>query len=149
MSSEVSGQVRLKLACSATEASRRLESFVTETRDITLSRQRTTKALICAFVVRIWHKTRFLMARLTFISARPRTAEYIIGICFETAKKTKAFECFVTGFQHSLWKFSTNGNLYSLKFWLWLAAVACVLRWQISNALLNDIWLTRFTRMCN
>ena len=36
------------------------------------------------------------------ISARPRSAEYTIGICFETAKKTKAFECFFTGFQHSL-----------------------------------------------
>ena len=32
---------------------------------------------------------------------------------------------------------------------LWLAAVACVVRWPISDALLNDIWLTRFTRMCN
>ena len=35
------------------------------------------------------------------ISARPRSAEYTIGICFETAKKTKAFECFA-GFRHSL-----------------------------------------------
>ena len=26
-----------------------------------------------------------------------------------------------------------------LKHWLWLAAVACVVRWPISNALLNDI----------
>ena len=33
-SSEVSDQVRLKLACSATEASMRLEMLVTETRDI-------------------------------------------------------------------------------------------------------------------
>ena len=89
---------------------------------------------------------------------RPRPAKYTIGICFETAKKTKAFECFFTGFQHSLWKFSTNGNLYSLKSWLWLAAVACVVRWPaavacvvrwpISNALLNHIWFTRITRMC-
>ena len=39
-------QVRLKLAHSATEASMRLEILVTETRDITLSRQQTTKALI-------------------------------------------------------------------------------------------------------
>ena len=83
------------------------------------------------------------------ISARPRLAKYTIGICFETAKKTKAFECFLTGFQHSLWQFSTNGNLYLLKSWLWLAAVACVVRWPISKALLNDIWLTCFTRMCN
>ena len=61
VSSGVSDQVRLKLACSATEVRMRLEILVTETRDITLSRQRTTKALIrlliCAFVVRIWHKT--------------------------------------------------------------------------------------------
>ena len=41
-----SDEVRLKLACSATEASMRLEILVTETRDITLSRQRTIKALI-------------------------------------------------------------------------------------------------------
>ena len=82
-----------------------------------------------------------------FVSARPRSAEYTIGICFETAKNTKAFECFFTGFQHSLWKFSTTGNLYSLKPWLWLAAVACVVSLPISNALLNDIWLTCFTRM--
>ena len=37
----------------------------------------------------------------SFISARPRSAEYTIGICFETAKNTKAFECFFTGFQRS------------------------------------------------
>ena len=46
MSSEISDQVRLKPACAATEASMRLEILVTETRDITLSRQRTMKALI-------------------------------------------------------------------------------------------------------
>ena len=51
------------------------------------------------------------------------------------------------GFQRSLWKFSTTGNLYSLKSWLWLAVVACVVRWPISNALLNDIWIACFTRM--
>ena len=45
VSSGVCDQVRLKLACSTTEASIRLEILVTETRDITLSRQRTTKAL--------------------------------------------------------------------------------------------------------
>ena len=45
-SSGFSDQVRLKLACTATKASMRLEILVTETRDITLSRQRTTKALI-------------------------------------------------------------------------------------------------------
>ena len=58
-------QARLKLARSATEGSLRLEILVTETRNITLPRQRTTK-VICVFVVRIWHKTRFLMARLKF-----------------------------------------------------------------------------------
>ena len=46
ISSGVSNQVRLKLACSATEASMKFEFLVTETRDITLTRQRTTKALI-------------------------------------------------------------------------------------------------------
>ena len=70
----------------------------------------------------------------------------MIGICLETAKNTKAFECFFIGFH---WKFSTTGNLYSLKSWLWLAVVACVVRWPISNALLNDIWLACFTRMYN
>ena len=39
-------QVSLKPACSATEASWRLEILDTETRDIILSRQRTTKLLI-------------------------------------------------------------------------------------------------------
>ena len=82
-------------------------------------------------------------------SARPRSAKYTIGICFKTAKNTKAFECFFIGFQHSLWKFSTTGNLYSPKSWLWLPVIACVVRWPISNALLNDIWLACFTRMHN
>ena len=41
-----SDQVRFKLACSATETSLRLEILDTETRDITLPRQRTTKALV-------------------------------------------------------------------------------------------------------
>ena len=45
-SSGVSDQVRFKLPYSATAASRRLEILVTETIDITLSRQWTTKALI-------------------------------------------------------------------------------------------------------
>ena len=83
------------------------------------------------------------------VSARPWSADYTIGICFETAKNTKAFEWFLTGFQRSLWKFSTTGNLYSLKSRLWLAVVACVVRWPISNALLNYIWLACFTRTCN
>ena len=46
VSSRVSDQVRLKLACSATAANIRLEILVTETRDFTLYRQWTTKALI-------------------------------------------------------------------------------------------------------
>ena len=46
VSSGVSNQVRLKLSCSAAEASNRLEILVTETRDITLSRHRTTKMLV-------------------------------------------------------------------------------------------------------
>ena len=82
-------------------------------------------------------------------SARPWSAEYTIGICFETAKNTKAFECFFPGFQRSLWKFTTTGNLYFLKSWPWLAVVSRVVHWPISNVLLNDIWLACFTRMCN
>ena len=46
LSSGVSDQVGLKLACSATEASMRLEILVTETRDFKLSKQWTIKALI-------------------------------------------------------------------------------------------------------
>ena len=54
-------QVRLKLACTATEAMLRLESSDIKSRGTCniLSRQRTTKALIrliCVFVVCIWHK---------------------------------------------------------------------------------------------
>ena len=44
----ISDQVRLKLACSVTEASQRLEISYTETRDIILSRQQTTKLLAYA-----------------------------------------------------------------------------------------------------
>ena len=50
-------QVRLKLACSATEASMWLEILVTETRDITLSR---SAPLLFAYDM-----THFLMARLS------------------------------------------------------------------------------------
>ena len=88
------------------------------------------------------HSERFQIIEtrhnVNVISARPRSAGYTIGIFFETVKNTKAFECFFTGFQHSVWKFSTTGNLYSLKSWLWLAAIACVVRWPISNVLLKD-----------
>ena len=49
MSSGVCEQVRLKPACSATEASMRLEILVTETRDITLSRQRKQR---CSNVIK-------------------------------------------------------------------------------------------------
>ena len=63
---------------------------------------------------------------IIIISARPRSAEYKTGIYFETAKNTKAFECFFAGFQYSLWKFNATGYLYSLKSWPWLAAVACI-----------------------
>ena len=106
---------------------------------------RRTKSTMISFNVLICDSLRMNAV----ISARPRSAEYTIGICFETAKNTKTFEWFFTGFKRSLWKFSTTGNLYSLKSWLWLAVVVCVVRWPISNALLNDIWLVLFTRMCN
>ena len=78
------------------------------------------------------------------ISARPRSAEYTIGICFETEKKTSWLDSSIP-----YENVAQIENLYSLKSSLWLAAVACVVRWPVSNALLNDIWLTRFTRMYN
>ena len=65
LSSGVCNQVRLKLSCSASEASESHEIANIENRDIILSMQRTTKALIrlrrliCAFVVRMWHKQVF------------------------------------------------------------------------------------------
>ena len=64
----VSDQVRLKPACSATEASYRLEISDIETRGIILSRQRTTSAqsdlhLCCSHMA----KTGFLMTWLIFI----------------------------------------------------------------------------------
>ena len=59
-------QVRLKPACSATEATERHEITNVETRGIILSRKGTTKVqtarmrrLICAFVVHIWQKQVF------------------------------------------------------------------------------------------
>ena len=64
----VCDQVRLEPACSATETTQRLEISDIEIKDIILSRQRTNKGadqtarmrrLICAFVVRIWHKQVF------------------------------------------------------------------------------------------
>ena len=77
----VSGQVRLKLACSATEDSIRLESLVTETRGITLSRQRITKVLIrlrgCAgwsapllFAYDVRHVFSWLGSYLVYLSCR-------------------------------------------------------------------------------
>ena len=63
VSSGVSDLARHKPDCAANEASQNLEISAIESRDIILSKQRTTKALI-RLVVRIWHKTRFLMARL-------------------------------------------------------------------------------------
>ena len=61
--------------------------------------------LSCSGSNRIWYPSGY-----SIFSARLRSAEYTIGICFQTAKNTKTFECFFTGFQHSLWKFSTTGN---------------------------------------
>ena len=61
-------QVRLKPACTAPEARWRLEISDIETRSMILPRQRNNKGadqtarmrrLICAFVVRIWHKQVF------------------------------------------------------------------------------------------
>ena len=50
----------------------------------------------------LWEDDLHVSAHDSFFSARPRSAEYTIGICVETARKTKAFECFFSGFQHSL-----------------------------------------------
>ena len=61
LSSEVCDHVRLKPACSGTEANCSLEFGGIATINVVLSRQRTTKALIWAFVVCILHKTGFLM----------------------------------------------------------------------------------------
>ena len=61
----ICNQVRLKPVCAVTETRKRLEISDTETRDIILSRQWTTKVLIklrrliCVFVVRIWHQQVF------------------------------------------------------------------------------------------
>ena len=58
----VSDQVRLKPVCSAKEDSFSHEIAIIDTKDIILSRQRTTKvmrSLLCALVVRIWHKQVF------------------------------------------------------------------------------------------
>ena len=75
----VCDQLRLKPACSADETSWGLEISAIASRGIILSRQQTTiqaannkgtdqtarmRRLICTFVVRIWHKTGFLMMRL-------------------------------------------------------------------------------------
>ena len=53
-------QVRRKPACPATEASWSLEILDLTSKGIILSKQRATKVLICAFVVRIWQKQVFL-----------------------------------------------------------------------------------------
>ena len=66
------------------------------------------------------------------------TVGRIYRFFFETAN----FEWLFPGFQHSLWKCSSTENLYSLKSWMWSAVIVCAVRWPISNALLNDIWLT-------
>ena len=55
----VCAQDRLKPAYAATEDSLRLAISDIETRGIILSQQRITKALICAFVVRIRQKQIF------------------------------------------------------------------------------------------
>ena len=50
-------QVRLKPTCSATEPSKSLEISAISSRSMKLSKQ--MRRLICAFVVRIWHKPVF------------------------------------------------------------------------------------------
>ena len=85
----VCDQVRLKPACSATETSYSLEILDLASIYIILSKQRTTKALIrlhvCAFVVRIWHKTGFLMMRLnsTYILLRSKVDMIYVWLVLE------------------------------------------------------------------
>ena len=68
MSSGVSDQARHKLTCSATETSLKFRIYKLEVlfclgTDIKGADQAARMhKLICAFVVRIWHKTHFLMA---------------------------------------------------------------------------------------
>ena len=59
----VFGRLRPDKACSAAKTSQSLEILDLASKDIILSRKRTikTRMLIFAFVVRIWHKTGFLM----------------------------------------------------------------------------------------
>ena len=72
MSTGVSDQAKHKPACAATEASSSLEISAIESRDIILSKQRTTKALIrlrgsagwSAPLLFAYDMTHFLMARL-------------------------------------------------------------------------------------
>ena len=65
VTSVIFDQVRVKPASSATGASYNLETLGIASVHIILSKQRTPKVLIrlrgCAFVVRIWYKTRFRM----------------------------------------------------------------------------------------
>ena len=70
----VCDQGKLKPVCAATEASKRLEILDMETRDIILSRQRTTNALIrlrgliCAYCCSHRANTGFLMTRIIYIT---------------------------------------------------------------------------------
>ena len=81
-SSRVSDQVRLKLACSATVASMRLEILVKETRNITLSRQRTTKTLIISRGCAGWFAPLLFTYDIRQVFSWPgsnNVAEYVLG----------------------------------------------------------------------
>ena len=98
VSSEVSDQVRLKLACSAIKASKRLEILVTETRDITLSRQRTAKAQIrlrrCSFLpLCIGSWTRFVIVALSVFLPFVDITFILSGTCFTSKRKKGVVRC--------------------------------------------------------
>ena len=92
VSSGVSDQVRLKLTCSATEASMRLEILVTETSDVILSRQRTTKALIRLRGCAGWSEPLLFAYNIRHVFSWPGSfvlkhhpthiSNYIIFICY-------------------------------------------------------------------
>ena len=95
MSSGVSDQVRLKPTCSATEASMRFQILVTETRDITLSRQRTTKALIRLVCLLLLHG--YLGDLISFLLVFLQIA---INICIKFVQFSPEIELYDAKYQN-------------------------------------------------
>ena len=85
---------------------------------------------------------KYFASNQIIISARPRSAEYKTGICFETAPSNDS--SLDSSFPY--WSFNTAENLYSLKSWMWLATVACVC---VEQSVMLFSMISCFTRMCN